>query len=901
MLVALFLGVFCLPPAKAADASPALQDAAAALQRGDFASAELKLRAALKLHPDDAETLSLLGFALDVQKKFPEADGLHRRAVAADPRSTRILGRFGNHLLSTGDEKSAANAFQDAVAIDPADRYANLQLAQLALKRKDAAHAREALLYLDRLPANQREAPEVAVQRLAALDLSGDREAAGALFARLSTATEQDARLSASMGWALTEAGQFDHAETFLAHALAADPSNFQVLYDLGVVACYARHYERARDVLETAVRQQPDNVDVLYSLAFVYSALRQPEPTLRLLARAARLAPRRADVQRLVAVTTGDLQAAEDSANAWDRYWALAPNDDTARRERGFARIHLRQFETGIADLEWYIARHPDDPMGHYELGLAQSTSDPTKGLASLDRALDLKPDFVAARAARGALYYVQGKPEAAVPDLESAVASEPANGVILDRLGQAYRALDRLADAIPVLRKAAALAPGESTIQLHLANALAEAGQNAESEVLMDRYRQRRPTQAPRDLMRYLSLTPEQQRADYRVRVEKAVHDNPGDANAQLHYLKLSLEESQMEQAVATAHAIAGMKPGAAVLADAGRALLTARQYSPARQLLEQAAAADPSAGLELDLAIAAFHHMDGLHPTDAPFPAEGLRLLNRVPESRWNADYYLARAQMLDASGNAGDAMAALDRAILAAPGRPDLYWQAAVFLNRNGHAPEALKLLDRAEQILPPDPQIPLLRATLLESAGQTEDAEHLLDKIQRRWPEGGAVWVARGIILAAHRHFEEARRALETAVSLGARSPEAFFYLADSTVRSAPGRIGDAEAAVREALKLAPEDPWIQTLAGRIAYQKGDYLTAAERQQNAIRLRPGSVEAHRDLAQSYTALGRKQEAQAQKAIAQAIQKDSPDQGAEAPDPGKLFQTRPPQDW
>jgi tetratricopeptide (TPR) repeat protein len=403
--------------------------------------------------------------------------------------------------------------------------------------------------------------------------------------------------------------------------------------------------------------------------------------------------------VQRLVAVTTGELQANEDSAAAWDRYAALAPNDDTARRERGFARIHLRQFETGIADLEWYIARHPDDPMGHYELGLAQSTRDPTKGLASLDRALELKPDFVAARAARGALYYVQGKPEAALPDLESAVASEPTNGVILDRLGQAYRALDRLADAIPVLRKAALLAPDESTIQLHLANALAEAGQTPESEVLMDRYRQRRPTQAPRDLMRYLSLTPEQQRADYRVRVEKAVHDNPGDANAQLHYLKLSLEEGQMEHAVATAHMIAVMKPGAAVLADAGRALLIARQYSPAKELLEQAAASDPSAGLELDLSIAAFHNEGA---------AEGLRLVDRVAKSRRNADYHLARAQMLDASGKAGDAIAALDRAIHAAPGRADLYWQAAVFLNRNGHAPEALQLLDRAEQILPQDP-------------------------------------------------------------------------------------------------------------------------------------------------------------------------------------------------
>ena len=78
-----------------------------------------------------------------------------------------------------------------------------------------------------------------------------------------------------------------------------------------------------------------------------------------------------------------------------------------------------------------------------------------------------------------------------------------------------------------------------------LHLASALAEAGQDAESEILMGRYRQMRPPQAPRDLMRYLSLTPEQQRADYRARVEKAVQEHPEDAIAQLHYLKLSLEE--------------------------------------------------------------------------------------------------------------------------------------------------------------------------------------------------------------------------------------------------------------------------------------------------------------------------------------------------------------------
>lgn len=890
-IVVIVLALVYSPFAQAADPTPALQDAAATLQRGDFAAAEVKLRAELKAHPDDADTLSLLGVALDSQRKFPEAESIHRKAMAAAPRSARVLGKYGNHLLNAGDEKGARAMFLKAIGIEPADRYSNLQLAQLALKSKDATHAKEALSYLDRLPAVQRDAPDVAILRVIALDLNADRQEADAVFTRLIAATENDAKLTASLGWALAEAGQYERSETLLTRAFAADASDFHVMYDLGVVALYAHHYERARDVLEKAVRQQPENADALYSLAFAYSALGQPEPTLRTAAQAARVAPQRADVQRLIAVTAAELQANEDSAAAWDRYAALAPGDDTARRERGFARIHLRQFDKGIADLEWYIARHPEDPVGHYELGLAQSTSNPTEGLASLDKALQLKADFVAARSARGALNYLQGKPEAAVPDLEAAAASEPRNGMILDRLGQAYRALDRLQDAIRTLRRAAELAPQEATILLHLGNALAEAGDSAESDRLMDRYRQLRPTQAPKDLMHYLSLTPEQQRADYRARVEKAVRDNPGDANAQLHYLKLQLEEGQMEEAAVTARAIAALKPGAALFADAGRAALEAKQYPAARELLEKAAA-NQSEGLEVELATAAFHTSGA---------ADGLRLLDRMAQPRRNAEYYFARAQMLDSIGKPAEAISAIEQAIGASPARSDLYWQAAVLLNRNGRAPEALKLLDQAAQALPEDPQIPLVKATLLEQAGQTAEAERLLDTIQHRWPEVSAVWVARGIIQAAHGQCEEARRILGTALTLGARSPEAFFYLADCTLRSAPDRLDDAEAAIARALRLAPDDAWVAELGGRVANRRGDYKTAVEREGTAVRLRARWAEPHDSLAQAYEALGQKSEAQAEKRIADGIRKEMKGKAATAPDPAKLFLTRPPQDW
>ena len=136
-------------------------------------------------------------------------------------------------------------------------------------------------------------------------------------------------------------------------------------------------------------------------------------------LAQAARLAPDRADVQKLLAAATGDLGALDDSMAAWERYLKLSPDDAVARRERGFTAVEMGQMERGLADLRWYVAKRPDDPVGHYQLGVAEQDA------AEFDRALALKPDFAAALSARGGLSYQQGKPEAAVKDLEAPSSS--------------------------------------------------------------------------------------------------------------------------------------------------------------------------------------------------------------------------------------------------------------------------------------------------------------------------------------------------------------------------------------------------------------------------------------------------------------------------------------------
>lgn len=233
---------------------------------------------------------------------------------------------------------------------------------------------------------------------------------------------------------------------------------------------------------------------------------------------------------------------------------------------------------------------------------------------------------------------------------------------------------------------------------------------------------------------------MSPAARRADYRGRVEKSVREHPDDAGAQLAWMKLLLEDGSAEQARAVARRIGELKPGAAVLADAGRARLGSRRYAAAKEMLAAAAEATPPADVATDLGIAS--------------------------------------AQVLDAAGRHEEALAALRQALAGALPRVEVYWQAAGLLVRNQRIPEAIGLFERAT-----DAEMLLMKAVLLELAGQSVEAGNLLKELQERRPEWFAVWVARGMMMAGRGQAGEARQALETAVALGARSPEVRDVLA----------------------------------------------------------------------------------------------------------------------
>ena len=127
-------------------------------------------------------------------------------------------------------------------------------------------------------------------------------------------------------------------------------------------------------------------------------------------------------------------------------------------------------------------------------------------------------------------------------IQTLEQACLEDPRSAGVRTCLGMAYAMNFEVYKSMDALEAAVELAPDDSKTQLHFARALADAGMAAESKAAMDRFRQLGPVvnkTVPGGLVDYLALSPEQRRADYRMRLQRAVREHPEDAAMQVAYI--------------------------------------------------------------------------------------------------------------------------------------------------------------------------------------------------------------------------------------------------------------------------------------------------------------------------------------------------------------------------
>jgi tetratricopeptide (TPR) repeat protein len=348
------------------------------------------------------------------------------------------------------------------------------------------------------------------------------------------------------------------------------------------------------------------------------------------------------------------------------------------------------------------------------------------------------------------------------------------------------------------------------------------------------------------------YLNLSAADQRKQYLANLQRNAAADPSNARWKMRLGRELLAEGKTAEGLATLRELrAAQDP--AILAASGRILVEFEQFQAAREFLEPAVAAAPSLGAaRLDLAIALFH---------AGSAEDALRELDKTADR--NGDYYLLRAQILDAQGKTQLAAEALNLGIRAAPTRASLYFQATAFLLKHKLYHEAQDLLEQASRILPDERELQLAQVVTLELLRRNIDAEKLLARMQARWPEWGRPYLLSGILLEIQLKSAEARQTLETAIALGAEAPEAYYYQALAITHAAPDDLNAAQKAIERAMQLTSKDPYVFLLAGKISLARKEYAAAIERLQAATRLQPTLIPAHYALRDAYKALGDEQ--------------------------------------
>ena len=825
----------------------------AAIEQGRLPEAEKALRGILQTSPENLHALSLLGVVLDSQQRYKEAEAAYLKAVRLAPDSASLLNNLGNHYLAMGDAESAYNTFKRVLVLDPVHVNANLQRAQLALDRKEYALS---LRCLAKLPKAEQEAFPVRLLRMRALWGNGDKVKAEALLREIETEASSDLRYRFALAMAYVAMEKFAEAEESFTVVLQADPTNFDLLYNLAMSAMKAGHLERAAEVFQRAQQMRPDDVDSMVGLARSLMLAGKDSNALPVLVRANQLAPDRTDILLMMAQGSYNGGFYADTAAAYEKYLKLKPDDDIARRERGFALARSYRVKEGIQELEWYVKRHPQDPLGYYKLAAAQSPEDKEKSLESINKVLALDPKFHEARYARGLLYMQLNRPAEAVADLKAYLNINPENGQALDQMGRALLKVGEPQAAADYLQRAIQKNPEDGDLYFQLSRALRALGRTQEMTEALARFKQlggakEKMIPAP-GLFDFLSLGPEEQQARSVANLKQAIAQRPGDFDLRIKLAEIYFRQSKPSDALALIDEVSRISQDPIVLGRAARVLITFNQYSPALPLLE-AALREKSAPEDawLDFVLAKFHTAGA---------EEALARLDQSPGSNRSGDFYLLRAQLLDSLGRFPEAVQALNEALRAAPTHADLYLQACSFLIKHKRFEECLQLLAQAEKQVPDSPELALARAVVLEMGNRTYEATQQLARMEAQWPEWPLPYVIHGIVLQSQHQAAEAKQLLETAIALGSADPSAYYHLTLAISDLTPNDNETAYKTISTGLKLDPTDPYMQAQAGKIALAMKNFPAALAHLQEAVRLYPDMADAHWLLANLYRVTG-----------------------------------------
>lgn len=263
----------------------AIADGFAALDRDDVVGARAKFSAVLASSPNDTDALGGMGIAALKQEQFAEARNYLERAsrggnparwkTALDSATYWTYTSEAIGARSNGEFAKAKALFERAIALNPSDVTAQVQLGEMLLANRDPAGAEQAYRMALRRQADNPDAIRGLVGALAAQG-RGDE---ALQFANQLNAEQQEkagginrlrGEAQAAQARAAEARGDLGAARSLFEDALLNTPDDPWLRLDLARIYVRQGAVANARSMMDGLLAAHPDMTDALYASALL-------------------------------------------------------------------------------------------------------------------------------------------------------------------------------------------------------------------------------------------------------------------------------------------------------------------------------------------------------------------------------------------------------------------------------------------------------------------------------------------------------------------------------------------------------------------------------------------------------------------------------------------------------
>jgi len=782
------------------------QEAERQLRQGDAEKAVADVQEGLKLAPKSVEGWNLLGLAYNQQKDFEHAVAALQRALEINPHSARTRANLGSCYFAMGKLDLSEKELRAALREDPRDRNANYNLGVVLLARGEAERA---ILVLKNVRPPDLSSQIALIQ--ACFQAHQPAEAL-ALARTVSGEAKSDARPHFLLGTLLAREKEYDAAIHELELADALSPGTPEILHNLGEAHFRKKDYEKGEEVLKHALALRPDSPGTLYMLAEVYAGEQKDLQALELLLRARKLAPQNTDIIALLGRLSMMQSFYEDAIQVLEEGVKLDPRRPDLRAVLGESYFNAGKIAQATREFEKLIEIDPSD-SSYALMGLCYLHLNRFEDARKyFDEGLKKDRRSAICLFNLGLIESKQGNFPQAERLLEESLRARPDYADALYELGKAKIAEQKYDEAIPLLRKCAALAAQKAQVYFHLANAERHVHQDEAAArdlkifqtLSRDEGNEPYPFQHFLEAMNQRASLPPQQKAAIDLQELLGMDARyPNDPRILYLLAETYLKLGRVAEARQRVSQLDGVS-GRDVRTELGVGTLLARYglFSDAVQHFQAAGQADPSSDdAKYNLANAYFQLQDYGRALDT--------VLLCSPQGQEDGATLSLLGDIYAHLGRTSDAAGAFEKAIAKNPDNDQGYLSLAMAELRAGNATAAGQALQRGLQQAPNSGAILWGLGVLSVLEGENSRAESYFQRVLDRMPEWHGSYQTLEMLYAQTGQTEKAQETLQLEARLS--TPKGHLPAADPEYQKSHVLSTEARREfLREALTLADE-------------------------------------------------------------------------------------------